>query len=218
MKRAAVAIALFTVGVAGCATLPWHRGLNAKDQLRQGLAALAQQQYSRARPLLERVYLDHWREEEGRQALLALAAAELDSRNPERRLAVGRELAGRYLSMESVPGWTVPAAEALYVLADELGGRDTLLARAEENRQAAEAERADVLQALKSGESGRRTLPRSEVESVPERIRRLMAERDLERDELLRRNAALEQRLAASDKELKDAQAELERIRKTLKR
>jgi len=218
MNRAALAIALFTAGVAGCATLRGERGPGPEARLRQGLAALAQHEYGRARPLLERVYLEHWREPEGRQALLALAAAELDSRNTERRLGVGAELAGRYISMQSVPDWTVPAAESLYLLANELGGQDEELARAEVTRQAAEAERADVLQALKSGERGSRALPQSDVESVPDRIRRLNAEHERERTELQQRVATLEQRLAATDKELKDAQAELERIRRTLKR
>ena len=211
MKRAAVAIALFTAGIAGCATLRGERGPSPGEGLRLGLATLAEGDYARARPLLERVYLEHGREPEGRQALLAIAAAELDARNPERRLGVGAELAGRYLSTDSVPAWAVPVAESLYLLAVELGGRDTLLAPATENRQAAP-------QAPRSGERGRLSLPRSEVASVPERIRRLTAAHDQEREELQKRVAALEQRLAASDKELKDAQSELERIRQTLKR
>jgi len=217
MKRA-VAIALLTAGVAACATLGGERGPSPQDRLRQGLAALAAHDYARARPLLERLYLEHWQEPEGREALLALAAAELDSRNAERRLSVGAALAGRYLSLESVPGWTVPAAESLYLLALELGGRDEELARADSTRQAAEAERQDVLQALKSAQRGSRALPQSEVESVPDRIRRLTGEHERERTELQGRVSTLEERLAATDKELKDANAELERIRRTLKR
>jgi uncharacterized protein YhaN len=218
MNRAAVAIALFTAGVAGCATLRGERGPSPEEQLSQGLTALAAHDYPRARTLLEHVYLEHWQQPAGREALFALAAAELDSRNAARRLGVGAELAGRYLSLASVPAWTVPAAESMYLLAFELGVASDTLAKAVENRQAAEAERADVLQALKSGEQGTRALPRSEVESVPDRIRRLTAEHARERDELQKRIAALEQRLAVSDKDLKDAQAELERIKLTLKR
>jgi len=214
MKRAAVAIALFTAGVAGCATLRGERGPGPEERLRQGLAVLAEHDFARARPLLERVYLEHWQRPQGRQALLALAASELDSRNPERRLGVGAELAGRYLSLEPVPDWTVPAAESLYLLAIELGGRDEELARADSSRQAAEAERRDVLKALGGG----RALPQSEVESVPDRLRKLMAEHDSQRNELQQRVSALELRLATTEKELKDAQAELERIRRTLKR
>jgi hypothetical protein len=216
MNRAAVAIALLTAGVAGCATLRGERGADPEERLQQGLAVLAQHDFARARPVLERVYLEHWQEPEGRQALLALAASELDSRNPERRLGVGAELAGRYLSMD-VPDWTVPAAESLYLLAIELGVGDEQLARADSTRQAAEAERADVLKALGNAPGGR-ALPQSEVESVPQKIKRLMYDHERERTELQQRATALEQRLAATDKELKDAQAELERIRRTLKR
>jgi hypothetical protein len=212
MNRAAVAIALFTAGVAGCATIRVEQGPDPEERLRQGLSVLAGHDFARARPLLERVYLDHWQEPEGRQALLALAAAEVDSRNPERRLGVGLELAGRYLSMD-VPDWTVPAAESLYLLAFELGGVDEKLAQADSTRLAAEAERQDVLKALGTGRGGRE-LPQSEVESVPQRIDRLMKEKA----ELQQRVTTLEQRLAVADKELKDAQAELERIRRTLKR
>jgi len=216
MKRAMV-IAFLTIGVAACATLRGVRGPSPKDELRQGLTALAAHDYVGARPILERLYLEHLHEPEGREALLALAAAELDSRNADRRLGVGAELAGRYLSLASVPGWTVPAAETLYLLAEELGEGDEELARADSTRQAAEAEWADVLRALDSAR-GSRALPQSEVESVPDRIRHLNAMHEQEVAGLQERVNTLAERLAAKDKELKDAQAELERIRRVLKR
>ena len=217
MKQA-VAIAFLTAGVAACATLRGDRGPNPQAQLSQGLAALAAHDYTGARPLLERVYLEHWQEPAGREALLALAAAELDSRNAERRLGVGAELAGRYLSQESVAAWTVPAAESLYLLAVELGGRDEDLARADSTREAAEAERADVLRALGASPATGRALPQSEIESVPDRIRRMKAEHEQELAALQERLSTLEEKLATTDKELKEANAELERIRRTLKR
>ncbi|NJD11270.1 MAG: hypothetical protein FIB01_12830 [Gemmatimonadetes bacterium] len=213
MKRAAVAIVwLFTAGGTGCATVAGGRGPDPEDQLQQGLAALAAHDYGRARPLLERTYLEHGHEPQGQAALLALAAAELDNRNPERRLGVGAELAGRYIASDSVPAWAIPAAESLFLLATELAGNDSLSA---ESRPAAGA---DLLLAAAGGGAARRPLPQSGVESVPARIQRLLAERDRERDELQKRAATAELRAATTEKELKDALAELERIRKTLKR
>jgi chromosome segregation ATPase len=216
MKRAMV-VAFLTIGVAACATLRGERGPSPKGQLRRGLTALAAHDYVGARPVLERLYLEHPQEAEGREALLALAAAELDSRNADRRLGVGAELAGRYLSLESIPGWTVPAAETLYLLAEELGEGYAELARADSTRQAAEAERADALQAISLARGGQ-PLPQSEVQSMPHLIRRLNAEHEEEVAGLQERVNTLQERLAAKAKELKDAQAELERIRRVLKR
>jgi len=216
MNRAAVGVACLTAVVAGCATLRVGERRDADGRLDRGLAALAANDFATAKPLLEGVYLEHWQEPVGQRALLALAAAELDSRNVQRRLWVGAELAGRYLSLDHAPAWSIPAAETLYLLALELGAREEELARAEETRQAAEAERADALQALSTTQ--RPELPRSERESVPAMIRRMTAEHAREKTELQKRVSTLEERLAAREQELKDAQEELERIRRTLRR
>ena len=201
MIRAAVCIALLSAGIAGCALLrPEPQERDPAEDLELGLEAMAAQDFGRARTLLDRVYRLHWQESVGQHALLVLAAAEIDPRNNERRLAVASDLAGRYLNVPEPPRWTIPLAESLYLLAVELGAQEEQLERAE-------AERARAERAL-------RNLPQSQRETVPARLRRLANERD----ELQRRLTQAEQRLATREKELRDAQQELERIRKTIKK
>lgn len=211
MKRAAVCSALLVAGIAGCSALRPDRGPTAEDRLAQGLALLHEQQFRQAQAVLEQVYRAHWQEEVGQKALLALTASELDSRNGDRRLWYAADLASRYLGIEAQARWTVPVAETLYLLAQELGAQEEELARAEADRRQAEAERAQAQRALRTAEG--RGLPTSTRETVPARLRRISTERD----ELQRRLAAAEQRLATREKELRDAQQELERIRKTIK-
>lgn len=58
----------------------------------------------------------------GGQALLALAALELDPRNGERDPRIARQAAERIFLLPEKPAWMEPAAETLYLLALELGG------------------------------------------------------------------------------------------------
>lgn len=203
MKRAAVCIALLSAGIAGCAALRPEQENGAESDLERGLSALAAQDFATARTVLDRVYRLHWQERLGQSALLALTAAEIDPRNNERRLSVASDLAARYLNVPGTMQWTVPVAESLYLLAIELGAQEDSLQQAQADRRQAEAEARRL-----------RTLPRSQRESVPTRIRRL----ENERNEVQRRLRDTEQRLAAREKELRDAQQELERIRKTIKK
>ena len=199
MIRAAAYSALLCASIAGCAVLRPERGPGPEEQLEHGLAALEVQDYAAAHRLLEPLYRQYWQEPGGQRALLALAASELDSRNPERRLADAADFSARYLGIPDVHAWTIPVAESLFLLAQELGAQEEAAAKAA-------AERAD--------EEAARNLPESTRESVPARIRRITTERD----DLQRRLQAAEQRLATREKELQDAQQELERIRKTIKR
>lgn len=206
MIRAAAFSALLCAGVAGCAALRPEPGPGPEDQLQHGLSALAVQDYSAARRLLEPLYHEYWQEPVGQRALLALAASELDSRNANRRLAAAADLSGRYLGIPAVHAWTVPLAETLFLAAQELGAQEEAAAAPQGAQPGAPG--API------GEATARGLPTSTRESVPARIRRLTTERD----DLQRRLQTAEQRLATREKELRDAQQELERIRKTIKR
>lgn len=214
MIRARLHLALLAIALSGCALVRAEPDESPERQLDQGLAALEARDFRRARAILDTLYRAHWQDPVGQRAMLVLIAAELDSRNPNRQLWAAADLSARYLNIEDLPRWHVPVGEALYLIAQELGATEERLARAEAESQQAIAERAEVQRELQAADtSGGRTLPTTTRETVPMRIRRLSAERD----DLQRRLTAAEQRLAARDKELADAQAELERIRKTLK-
>jgi len=203
MRRAALLLALCTAGMTGCGLLAFSSEPDPADQLGEGVAALESQDYVRAAALLGPVYREHWREEVGQRALLALIAAELDNRNPQRRLWAAADMAARLLSIPELDPWLVPVAETYYLLALELGAQEERVARADSARAAAEAAVTAVA----------RELPASSVESVPARIKRVITERD----ELRSRVTELEQHLAARDKELQETKQELERIKQTIR-
>lgn len=203
MTRAALLLALSTAGLTGCAALGIARGSDPREQLNLGAAALGAQEYARARGLLEPLYREHWQERIGQQALVTLIAAELDNRNPERRLWAAADMSARLLSIPSLEPWLVPVGESYYLLALELGAQEERLARADSARAAAEAEVAAAV----------RELPSSSRESVPARINRITTERD----GLRRRVNELEQQAAARDKELQETKQELERVKQTIR-
>lgn len=203
MKRAALLLALMMAGVTGCAALSFARQPDARAQLNQGVGALEAQDYSGARALLEPLYRERWQDRIGQQAMLALIAADLDNRNPNRRLWAAAEMAARLLSIPELEPWLIPVGESYYLLALELGAQEERLARADAARAAAEAEVAAV----------ERELPASAVESVTARINRITRERE----SLLRRVTQLEQEAEARMKELNDTKQELERVKQTIR-
>ncbi|MGH7446120.1 MAG: hypothetical protein ACRELT_01075 [Longimicrobiales bacterium] len=203
MTRAALLLLLSTAGLTGCAVLSMSGQADARAQLRQGVAALEAQDYVRARGLLEPVYREHWQERVGQQAMLTLVAADLDNRNPQRRLWAAAEMSARLLSIPDLQPWMIPVGESYYLLAVELGAQEERLARADSARAVAEAEVAAVA----------RQLPESSTESVPARIGRITAERET----LRRRVSELEQQAEARDKELRDTKQELERVKQTIR-
>jgi hypothetical protein len=190
---------LGTVGLSGCAAVAAIRGDNPRDQLEAGAAAVVAQEYLRARGLLEPLYYDRPLETVGQTALLVLLAAELDNRNPDRRLWAAADMAGRLLAGEPAEPWMVPLGETYYLLAMELGA-------AEERIAAAESARA-------TAESRARQLPASTQESVPARVGRVTTERDQAR----RQVDQLQQQLATRERELRETRAELERIKRTIR-
>jgi hypothetical protein len=198
MRRAALLLALSTAGLSGCAALSLSKAPDPAAQLNAGIVALEAQDYPGARGHLEPLYRERWQEPVGQRALLALIAAELDSRNPDRRLWAAADMSARLLNIPQVEPWMVPVAESYYLLAVELGAQEERLARADSARAAAEAA-AD--------------LPASSRESVPARIRSITTERDA----LRRRVGELEQLAATRDKELKETRQELERVKQTIR-
>jgi hypothetical protein len=203
MTRAALLLALTTAGLTGCAALSVAREPDARAQLDQGVAALEARDYAGARALLEPLYREHWQERIGQQAMLALIAADLDNRNPNRRLWAAAEMSARLLSIPELEPWLIPVGESYYLLALELGAQEERVARAETARRAAEAEVA----------AAERELPASAAESVPARINRITTERD----SLRRRVGELEQQAEARDKELRETKQELERVKQTIR-
>lgn len=203
MKRAALLLSLMTAGLTGCAALSFARQPDARAQLEQGVAALEAEDYAGARALLEPLYRERWQDRIGQQAMLALIAADLDNRNPNRRLWAAAEMAARLLSIPELEPWLIPVGESYYLLALELGAQEERLARADAARAAAEAEIAAV----------ERELPASAVESVTARINRITRERE----SLARRVTQLEQEAEARTKELNDTKQELERVKQTIR-
>lgn len=203
MRRAALLLTLMTASLTGCAALSFARQPDAREQLNQGVAALEAEDYAGARALLEPLYRERWQDRIGQQAMLALIAADLDNRNPNRRLWAAAEMAARLLSIPELEPWLIPVGESYYLLALELGAQEERLARADAARAAAEAEVAAV----------ERELPASAVESVTARINRITRERE----SLLRRVGQLEQEAEARTKELNDTKQELERVKQTIR-
>jgi hypothetical protein len=201
MTRAALLLLVSMTGATGCAAVASLRGGEPpQSQLEAGASAVRQQEYLRARGLLEPLFYDRPHERVGQQALLVLLAAELDNRNPDRRLWAAADLAGRFLNGEPVDPWLVPVAETLYLISMELGAAEERIAEAENARASAEAR------------AGQR-LPATTQESVPARVGRLTTERDQAR----RQVEQLQQQLATRDRELRETRAELERIRRTIR-
>jgi hypothetical protein len=197
---------LGTVGLSGCAAVAAIRGDNPRDQLEAGAAAVVAQEYLRARGLLEPLYYARPHEALGQTALLVLLAAELDNRNPDRRLWAAADMAGRLLAAETAESWMVPLGETYYLLAMELGAAEERIAAAESARATAESARA-------TAEARQRQLPASTQESVPARVGRVTTERDQAR----RQVEQLQQQLATRDRELRETRAELERIKRTIR-
>lgn len=189
--------------VSGCATLGlWDGGSRAEDVYEQGLSALERQQYREAYDHFAWVAQHHPREEIGTQAMLALAAIELDPRNEQRRLDVGAEILGRYFYSEATPAWQRPLLASAYLLALELGAKDDEVQQAREAAAAAEDEARD-----------RRSLPSLSGPSVRAQLGELRGERTALRQE----NEQLKTRVSRLESQLAETKAELERIKKTIK-
>ena len=184
----AVAVAGLLVG---CATLKAPLESRGEKRFEEALAALARGDYRTAHEGLTWVAQNDSDDDHGQQAQLILAALDLDPRNPERRIAQGADIAASYLARsDKEEPWTVPVAQTLYLLGLELGAAEDRVEKAER-----EAERANAAR-----------LPSLPGPSVMARIRTL----DQERERLSKRVGDLE-------KQLQEKEAELERIKKTIR-
>jgi len=199
---------------AGCAALASaDRAPEPEAQLAAGLAALEHGEYSRARSHLGWVYSNHWDEPAGRQALLALIAADLDPRNPDRRLANAAELAARLVTGDEAPAWTSPLGESLYLIALELGAHDP---PATADSLGADSIPLDTLALLVDAaplDPRLARLPTLDGLSLPARLAAVRTERD----SLAARIGALESALAEREKAIREKDEELERIRKIIR-
>ncbi len=204
-----------SVVLAGCASLKGAKTSPDDQELITALASLDRGDYRSATETLTRIANNHPGTTTGQQALLALASATLDPRNPNRRLDVAATLTAQYLRQGQLAPWTQPLAQTMYLTALELGANDSARAVAESDAQEARAEAERVKTAVMAG----RPLPRLPGQSVASRIKDVQQDRDklaTDRDKLTVRLQALEQQLEARDKMLADSVAELKRIRKTL--
>jgi hypothetical protein len=188
MRGSIWAVALVGL-LTGCATLREPFQDDGEERLEAALAALARGDYRTAHDGLSAVAQQFPNDDEGRQAVLALAALELDPRNPGRRIAMGADVAANYLRMADNDAWTQPIAQTLYLLGLELGAAEERVEKAER-----EAERAAA------------RLPALPGPTVSARIRSV----EQERDRLSRRVETLEKQLAEKDQEL-------QRIKKTIR-
>ncbi|MGH7466763.1 MAG: hypothetical protein ACRENP_02145 [Longimicrobiales bacterium] len=204
-KYSPVAAGLLVLLLPACATLSTYFDSRADQRLAVGIEAFQRGDYVTANEELGWVVERYGDEGIGRQALLAVAAVEMDPRNPQRRLALGAELIGSYLRLDEHPDWVMPAAQTLYLMSMEM-------VAAEERAAQAQAERQVVERLLEEVE---RDMPKSPDPSatLPARLRAMKEDRD----RLVRKVETLETQLAERDKKLGETEKELERIRKTLK-
>lgn len=223
---------LLLAGLAACATLraaeePPERGPG--ERLMDAAAALDAGDFRTAYPELAWIYSRCPASRVGRDALLLMAASELDPRNDARRPDVGAALAAEYLVLPSAPVEMVPVAETLYLLARELGAAapsisppafpDTVLRLTADCDPRTTTGPARVVRA--AADDGDRPqapqatllLPDLPVPSVPQRIARVEAQRDSASSQL----AALLEQVKELQTRVASQQQEIERIRKTLR-
>ncbi len=175
--------------LTGCTTLKESLQSRGEERFEASLAALARGDYRTAQEGLAWVAQYDADEDHGRAALLALAALELDPRNPARRIAVGADVAASYLTLDGREPWTTPVAQTMYLLSLELGAAEDRVEKAERAVERANAR-----------------LPSLPGPSVSARIRTAEQERD-----------RLKTRVEALEQQLKEKEQELERIRKTIR-
>lgn len=123
----ALAVAASAVLMAGCGTTfslpgPTAEAPSPEQRASRASAALQQEEFDLARRDLLALATDCGAGSHGRQALLTLAAAELDTGNPDRSPALAAYLAERYLLLPDRVSEDVPLARALYRMGTDLAG------------------------------------------------------------------------------------------------
>ena len=245
--RHLLAIALLPLGA--CSALrpdaPLER--DAEHRLERGLAALDAAEYREAFDDLSWVYAHCPAHTRGAEALLALAALELDPRNPAGRPGVATDLLARLLAEPAAEGYVRPMAEAAYLMALSLGAPDAAdgaatltagpatgvtardsarpVARAVADTSARVVRAAEVLEAPAEEPAvgcGRPvTASAWAAPRLPElpgpSLVSLLAAAERARAGTAAEAETLRGELAAARQRLQETEAELERIRQTLK-
>lgn len=223
-------------GIAGCASLRTGGDPEeARDRLAEAAAELERGDFRSAYPELSWIYSRCPHAVQGREALLLMAASELDPRNDARRVDVASALSAEYLALPAAPPLRRPIAQTLYLLGLELGasvpsqplrsahGEAVTELRRDCRSETGEPPATPVSAAARPSTTGGTAaanqlatptwLPELPGASVPTRIAALTAERD----SLAAQVQALVQQLNQLQQRVAQQQEELERIRKTLR-
>ena len=139
MRPRHLLVATMLIGLGACSALRPEPPLDrdAAHRLDRGLAALDGGLYREAFDDLAWVYTHCTGHTRGAEALVALAALELDPRNLAGRPAVGTDLLARVLREPTPPDYVRPMAASAYLMARALGA--PAAAPAERGPTAAEA-------------------------------------------------------------------------------
>lgn len=235
-----LAVALMT---GGCAPLMTERpeDMDARQRLDRGLAALGAGAYPAAFNELTWVYSHCPRREAGIQALVALAALELDARNDMARPAVGTELLARLLADSGTPHWVRPLAETTFLTARALGAPHPAESAEHDDHDEDEADRVVAPPPPAAARDGQlEGIPtateqttgsaygcgalvgsdgwvRPELPTLPgPSMAALLTRAESRRDSLAVSIEALQSELNVTREQLQATREELERIRKTL--
>ena len=183
----------------------------------EGLSAVRRGDFPSAVAPLSRVAETCAGTEMGDHARLALLGVWTDPRNPERDLARAHRAAARWLASPSPASWLEPLVETLYLVTLDLGGAAQPTVADRRRRGAFPAWRAAGNRvAAAPPEDCERPLPslgarEPRLPALPGRpLRDALSESERRRAELEEVAAALEARVA-------ELEAELDRIRKTLR-
>lgn len=124
MSRRERALAvLLAASMGACAALsPTPRNVTPAERAQRAMTALQRGAFALARYDLLVLASDCRSGRHGRDALLLLAAAELDTGNPDGSPRLARHLAARYLLLPEASPERIPLARSLYRLGADLGG------------------------------------------------------------------------------------------------
>lgn len=216
-----LALLLATLPLMGCASLSARLRPAREPDVRyeRALEALDQADYAAARSELAWLVSRCEAGRRGRSALLLLASAELDVRNPEGSPAEAARLAGAYLRLPWVDEEEVPIARTLYLLAIDrsLPGMVTAAAADEPSPEpdTARPELATRFEHCEGGGEPEATRPLPEHPGTPAAAERAWLEKALAQhtDSL----AAARMRVAGQAERIRELEAEIERIRKLLR-
>lgn len=121
--RERVVAVLLAASMGACAALaPVSNRVTPAERARRAMTALQREAFALARYDLLALASDCRSGRYGRDALLLLAAAELDTGNPDGSPRLARQLAAQYLLLPDASPERVPLARSLYRLGADLGG------------------------------------------------------------------------------------------------